>query len=518
MVSQRHVLQRGRIVVRVDANEREAIALQEAVRQTALDDLPAILAAVCDDLSPPDQRIRIDRIEVDLGTVSPDELNVAFRDVLRDKLREALAQHIAEDGGQPASERQFELLRTFARTGLLPWWAEANTADAVDAALLALAAHPQSLRALLAQATDDDTGRYRLASHATDDTLLGIVEAVAPTWEEATFYRTVQVIVAKAQALSVASPSRARHVTWAEVLRVFGEVSTVTSASTLTRVATRVEAQLGITTGKLLSALEGVNASPQDDAALSPPHTHTRGTLLEFVATLPGLPANDFVAAAQVALADASIPARDWEALHRLIAADLTLPVTMRQQWLRALSVLTGVNSSVEAEPVDTIYVSNSGLVILWPFLPTLFARVGLTQEGDFSTMDARQGGVALLQYLATGHSHLVEYQIPLNKLLCGLSPGTPVPVDIDLPDTVMTEADQLLEIVIERAPILGEMSIDGLRGSFLLRAGVLEPSASGVWSLRAEQQSYDVVLRQFPWSWDIVRLSWMPSILEVTW
>jgi hypothetical protein len=60
-------------------------------------------------------------------------------------------------------------------------------------------------------------------------------------------------------------------------------------------------------------------------------------------------------------------------------------------------------------------------------------------------------------------------------------------------------------------------MSIDGFRGSFLLRKGQLG-ARDGDWLLRVERETHDIVLDRFPWSARIVRLPWMQAILHVEW
>ena len=78
-------------------------------------------------------------------------------------------------------------------------------------------------------------------------------------------------------------------------------------------------------------------------------------------------------------------------------------------------------------------------------------------------------------------------------------------------------ECSRLLRAVIDHASILGEMSIDGFRGSFLLRKGLLG-TRDGAWLLRVEQMTFDVVLERFPWSWTWIKLPWMEGPLRVEW
>ena len=78
-------------------------------------------------------------------------------------------------------------------------------------------------------------------------------------------------------------------------------------------------------------------------------------------------------------------------------------------------------------------------------------------------------------------------------------------------------ECSNLLTAAIANAPILRDMSIDGFRGSFLIRKGALS-ARDGAWLLRVERASYDVVLDRFPWGVSWVKLAWMEAPLCVEW
>jgi Contractile injection system tape measure protein len=165
----------------------------------------------------------------------------------------------------------------------------------------------------------------------------------------------------------------------------------------------------------------------------------------------------------------------------------------------------------------DTLQVHNAGLVVLWPFLTTFFARLGLTEKGSFKDEPAAQRAVGLLQVLATADTAPPEPLLPLNKVLCGLAPESVF--DFGPPCTAgeIGECDALLGAVIAQAPILGAMSIDGFRASFLLRQGQLG-GRDGRWLLRVERLTHDIVLDRFPWGVQFVKLPWMQTVVQVEW
>jgi len=167
----------------------------------------------------------------------------------------------------------------------------------------------------------------------------------------------------------------------------------------------------------------------------------------------------------------------------------------------------------------DELSVQNAGLVILWPFLTNFFTHLGLVDEQDrqFKNPAAQQRGIGLLQVLADGQADLPEYLLPLNKLLCGLEADHVFDFGRRLRKKESKACEELIEAVITQVPMLNNMSVDGFRGSFLLRPGMLTVN-DGMWLLRVEHQTYDIILERFPWSWQWVKLPWMEMPLQVDW
>jgi hypothetical protein len=167
---------------------------------------------------------------------------------------------------------------------------------------------------------------------------------------------------------------------------------------------------------------------------------------------------------------------------------------------------------------LDELYVDDAGLVILWPFLERFFVRTGvLGEDRRFFDEVAQQQAVALLEMLATADLEPLEFRLPLAKLLCGRPLESDFALERPLTPEQLAEGDHLLAAVIDRAPVLGEISIPSFRATFLARPGALG-TRDGAWLLQVERQTHDVVLDRFPWSWGWVRLPWMPEPLRVEW
>ena len=166
----------------------------------------------------------------------------------------------------------------------------------------------------------------------------------------------------------------------------------------------------------------------------------------------------------------------------------------------------------------EELSVGNSGLVILWPFLVHFFTHLQLLDKDRlFKDAAARHRAAGLLQVVAAQEASPPEYLLPLNKLLCGLQLMEVFDFGLPLLESEAEECTRLLEALIVQTPILRNMSVEGFRGTFLLRPGLLT-TRDGMWVLHVERQTYDVVLERFPWTWEWVKLPWMEAPLQVEW
>jgi hypothetical protein len=166
----------------------------------------------------------------------------------------------------------------------------------------------------------------------------------------------------------------------------------------------------------------------------------------------------------------------------------------------------------------DEAYITNAGLVILWPFLVRFFERLGLSEGRRFKDVAAPHRGVRLLQYLADPNQEPPpEYLLLLNKVLCGMAVDEVFDFGAPVTEDENEECSRFLAAVIEQAPILHNMSIPGFRATFLLRKGQLS-TRDGAWLLRVARETYDVVLDRFPWSVAWVKLPWMEAPMHVEW
>jgi hypothetical protein len=167
---------------------------------------------------------------------------------------------------------------------------------------------------------------------------------------------------------------------------------------------------------------------------------------------------------------------------------------------------------------LETLYVDDAGLVILWPFLDRFFLRAGLLDlDRRFVDEQATMQAIALLSQLAVEDADPPEFRLPLAKLLCGRSPEDAFVLERPLAFEQIDECDQLLGSVIHNAPILRDTTIASFRANFIRRPAALS-IRDGAWLLEVEERPHDLVLQRFPWSWSWVKLAWMADPLLVRW
>jgi len=155
--------------------------------------------------------------------------------------------------------------------------------------------------------------------------------------------------------------------------------------------------------------------------------------------------------------------------------------------------------------------------VLLAPFLPRLFERLGLTEANAFIDREAAERAVHCVQFLVDGSLSSPEYRLVLNKLLCGVRPGLPIRTGIELTVDQKQQLEGLLQAAIRHWGSLGNTSIEGLRESFLQRGGRLQRVAEA-WQLSVEGRSFDMLLDALPWSYSTIRLAWMDRPIYVEW
>lgn len=165
----------------------------------------------------------------------------------------------------------------------------------------------------------------------------------------------------------------------------------------------------------------------------------------------------------------------------------------------------------------EALYIHNSGLVILAPFLHRYFTMLDMLEDNVFRSEDDAIRGVLLLEYLASGRTEVAAQELVFNKVLCGLDSTTPVPSILKLTEEEIQASEQMLNAVLQNWDKMSNSTITNLQESFLQREGLLGEH-NDHWSLKVSSAGYDILLSFLPWAISVISLSWVDKRLEVDW
>ncbi len=170
------------------------------------------------------------------------------------------------------------------------------------------------------------------------------------------------------------------------------------------------------------------------------------------------------------------------------------------------------------AEPPDAKSpVKHAGIVLLGAFLNAFFTNLNLLNGAEWKSKDAQYRAVHLLKFLSTGEQQNPEFNLTLEKIICGINPDESLPVDVLLTEEETGEAQSLLESVIEHWKILKNTSVNGLRETFLKRDGLIQKKEAD-WLLQVERKTLDVLIDSIPWGYSTLHFPWTEQNLLVEW
>lgn len=521
MGEQRHSIRRQVLELRV-RDQAQAVALQAELGRIWRARLLPVIQRCCDELGGPGRLYRIERLELDLGSLDPDRLESELVAKVGAALRRGLAGALGEPGApevtrDQAPQSQLELLTLFARQGSLPWWADPARPRLLEEGLdQVLRQAPGRLRLALAHWAREGRPLERLIRHLDDRRIAALAALCAPGLGEAPADLFQSLMAARAEA-----PAGEFRVTlWQCILGVLapGGGSQADPAALRRSVLARLAPRGRSAPGALAQAV-GEGAAGSALPGVDPRAAPTAGAS----SRQGGDPDSDGVSARAPAPPPARLPDADRQARPEWDERPAPAPLGSRSAcWVAAGAAAAGAPPASPApdpgfSDADVVYIDNAGLVLLWPFLRRLFERLDLLAGEGFRDGAAAMRGVALLHYLAAEETDPPDYLLPLAKVLCGLEPAAVFVPGPPLSPAQTDECALLLRALVAQAPILGAMSNAGLRGNFLLRRGILG-ERDGAWLVQVERETQDIVLERLPWGLDWIRLPWMAAPLRVQW
>lgn len=537
----RHIIHTQKVRLEL-SGKLDTRSIQDRVSSIWKNDLAEKLEAILDELAPPGKLVRIESLHLNLGVIESGDLEEVFKERLLSRLKDALLtidkadsptatsndvglRNNSSDTGNHHSPSTLNILQHFLRFGRLPWYCEPTTIQKWETETLSMIQDASwvALRQWYRRQSQwQTTIIQRLAFQFSDDILgrllIGAAHEWAPQWT--TIYRDLNHILVNIYKIG---PADARYKIWKTSLtRILGGTDETST----------IQAQVGSILEKLMQDLQkdGTNILRElqllhkwekeiypglvRDALMALRQQSGKGLSGGSLSIDPSAgkdPAKENISMkTEPGSSPDKLPSSDDHSSDRPdTPSDKSGPPTFPSK---------NIKSNFPADTTtDNLSVKNAGLIILHPFLKILFKGLGLLNDNQFTGESASQRAVLLLHFLATGLTEASEFDLTLQKILCGLPPETPIPRYLEITDQERAECEHLLFSVMSHWPPLKNTSIEGLRLSFLQRDGQLSLKEAG-WSLYIENKTIDILLDKMPWGFSMIKLPWMPFMLSVEW
>ncbi|MBV7530823.1 contractile injection system tape measure protein [Chitinophaga sp. sic0106] len=467
-------------------DEMLALNLRHNFSATLQEQVTAVLDRVCSRFAGDDVYLRIDKLELDLGAMTPFGFQEDFEKVLEYKLEEALRQRatvIAFGDHKPPGfyydTSPLAILQYFLIHGRLPWFAAGEVNSAAELLQQVLREHSAGFSQWLNAGGVPAQVWWRLGWQMPV-TLQEEVIASVPLMSQllADTKEMLHRVILHLPENLITVTREWLQMQEARLLQV------VLLHFPQLRKETQVKLIVQILQQLIITAKEDLPKPAQQQ--LLTHIQHVTGVTLSGI-----IFQGDEIAAAGNG------------------ASDLPYDEMLEQ-------LPTGATADAEAEKV---LVSTAGLALLSPFLTRFFTVLNYwdTEKKEWVSNAARFKAIYLLHYLATGETAAPEYALSLEKVICGLPLAAPVPADLSLEEAEKKEADDLLLAVIGHWPMLKNTTIAGLRGSYLLREGLLAWKDKG-WQLQVERKTLDVLLDGIPWGYNTLTFPWNKYLILVEW
>lgn len=166
----------------------------------------------------------------------------------------------------------------------------------------------------------------------------------------------------------------------------------------------------------------------------------------------------------------------------------------------------------------ETQFISNAGLVILHPFLKSLFEQLNLCKNDIWITKMNQHKAILLTQFMITGQERSYENELFLNKILCGFPIESVVNTQLKITKKEKEKCYSLLQAVSEHWKVMQKSSVEALQESFLQRNGKIIIQSESRFELWVEEKGFDILLEQLPWGIGMVKTPWMEEYLTCNW
>ena len=176
-------------------------------------------------------------------------------------------------------------------------------------------------------------------------------------------------------------------------------------------------------------------------------------------------------------------------------------------------------NMSIENTFITSqITISNSGIVLVGPYLKTLFNHLGLLDENEFKNLESQKKAILLLNYIVSGNKEIkLEDELALFKILCNLNPLEEIQIHSNIEENEVRIVDSMMTSILKQWNTLSTSTVEGFRENFLIRIGDLTEDDKA-YILLVDKKPFDVLLDSIPWEYKSIKLPWMKKIVLISW
>jgi hypothetical protein len=490
---QHHIIAKQTLDVDMFATESEAWALQQALPQLLAGEVSIAIEKVLNRYSKLGEHIKLDYLEINLGELSlvglehdlAQQVEYCLERALREKISSLATSNMIsseyqnEALGMTVQTQQQSLFAAFIyflSTGRLPWSFKLAENKSLEQMLLEAGQTflpNQNIHVEIKALLNNESVCQRLIYQFSNTFLLRLLVVLLPNSE-----LIIIKVYALLQQLQIATPDKmklSRHF-WLIVLRAVPSREVLTFETLLQAIAAQLITNdhfrsLSKHTIDLMTVVFN-----QYDIALKPFEPVTINTEVKSESTATANP-----------------------------------KTLMEYSLAKSLEKMDEQSQEVN----EAIYIDVAGLVLLHPFLPQFFKTLNIIVDDEI-VQPAR--AVCLLHYLCTGQTNPAEHALVLAKIVCGIALSYPVAMDFEPTTEEVNQTESLLNAVISHWHVLQSTSIDGLRGTFLIRNGKLTLKQDSSWQLKVESKGFDILMDSLPWSISMIQLPWMRHMLFVEW
>jgi hypothetical protein len=479
------------------ADEDEALRIRHNFSQTFQLQISSVIEKVCTKFVPGKEWIQIDKIEVDMGEMSPVEFNNDFEKIFLYRFeKELLAKLSGFSNGERDNgihQSMLELLKCFLLKGVLPWWAVESETDLDKVCDDVFENSGKLMEQFFLQQKNNPVVWKRAAFQLSDKAIAKIILLLAPLAQ-------AKKVTNEMLAWLVKEISGLQHEQKAAVLQVlqrkFKEINSlvVENAPLFFEVANN-PGQVNTSGASLI--FRGFKNNPAEFELI-------KKELSIYLARIQVWPAGAVVMEENAASLDPA--ANDSGGMY--LAGDNII-----------FSETTSGKTNLDQEliEVEKYMAKHTGIILLAPFLHSFFSRLQLLDADQWVNDEAQVRAVYLLKYLADGEKKHPEFQLVLEKLLCGIPLDQPLEAAPEFLQSETDEAEALLQSVLEHWKQLKNTSVSGLRESFFKRDGIISAKENN-WLLQVERKTLDILLDSIPWGFSTVSLPWNGYLIFTEW